>query len=134
MSEMMTELAETLRAELGDSLRGVFYGDFKTREYTVVYAHEETLDQYTAEQTEQIVDDIALEQVGTARQEALFDPIGSLRFTVRYFEDGTNVMAWNVQDIPSVYIGLDGDAQNVPIVLEQLRTLAERSTDSEDAD
>lgn len=134
MSEMMTQLADALRAGIGDSLRGVFYGDFKTREYTIAYAHEETLDQYTAEQTEQIVDDIALEQVGKARQEALFEPVGSLRFTVRYFDDGINVMAWGVEDVPTVYIGLDGDAKNVPIVLEQLRALAGADRTSEESE
>jgi hypothetical protein len=124
MAARMDEVAETLRTEIGASLRGVFYGDFKTREYTVAYANESVLTEYSPDETEQIVDDIALEQVGTARQETLFEPIGSLRFTVRYFEDGINLMAWGFEDVPTVYIGLDEDVRNVPVVIERLRALS----------
>ncbi|SDM73761.1 hypothetical protein SAMN04487949_2447 [Halogranum gelatinilyticum] len=125
MASKIDELATTLRDEVGDELRTVFYGDFKTREYQVVYADEEILSQYSPEDTKQIVDDISLEQVGASRQESLFEPIGSLEFTVRYFEDGINVMAWGFDDIPTIYIGLGDDEATVPRVIEIVRSLSD---------
>jgi hypothetical protein len=125
MANKMDELVTTLRDEVGDELRTVFYGDFKTREYNIVYAEEAVLSQYSAEDTEQIVDDISLEQVGASQQESLFEPIGSLEFTVRYFEDGINVMAWGFHGIPTIYIGLGSDEETVPTVIEAVRRLSD---------
>lgn len=127
MPNKIDELATVLREELGDDLRGVFYGNFKTREYQVVYADEQTLAQYPPGETEQIVDDIALEQVGTPRQEALFEPIGSLEFTVRHFEDGINVMAWGFDGVPTIYVGLGSDERTVPTVIQEIRSLSTTS-------
>ncbi|SFR61859.1 hypothetical protein [Halogeometricum limi] len=121
--EGLDYFVESLETEVGEGLRGVFYGDFETRSYQVAYANPTVLDDYSSNDVEDIVDDIALEQLTARQQEKLYEPLGELEVTVRVFEGGINVMGWGTTEIPTVYVGLDGDTANIRPATRLLRAL-----------
>ncbi|KTG08962.1 hypothetical protein AUR64_14230 [Haloprofundus marisrubri] len=126
-SDQYSVLLTALQDETGDSLRTVAYGNFESREYNLLYADAETIQQYSAADIDAIVDDLALEQLAAERQTELYEPIGDLELTIRVFEEGINVLARGSETTPMLFVGLDGDERNLLPTISILRTfLGER--------
>lgn len=126
MDDRIESLVDRLESRVEDGLRGVFYGDFRERDYTIAYASEEALDGYEPGHVDDVVDDVVLDVLSAERKEELHDPVGPLRSTVEVYEDGVNVVVLGYEDAPTVFVGLDGDVSNVTPVLAAVdETLAE---------
>ncbi|KTG11487.1 hypothetical protein AUR64_04340 [Haloprofundus marisrubri] len=119
-SEKPQLLVEALKQALGESLRTVAYGDFRQREYNILYADPATFEQYSPEDIEEIADDVKLEEMAAKRQSDLYDPLGDLEMTIRVFGDGINVIARATGEGSTIYIGIDGEKANLFPVMELL--------------
>lgn len=113
----MTRLVDRLREAAGESLNGVFFGDFREREYEIAYASEEALDGYEPGHVDDVVDDVVLDVLGAERKQTLHEPLGTLRTTVEVYEDGVNVVVFGYEDAPTIFVGMDGDYSRVSPVL-----------------
>ncbi|UPV99749.1 hypothetical protein M0R88_14665 [Halorussus gelatinilyticus] len=117
MDSEIERLVAALQDAVGDGLRGVFYGEFRERDYAVAYASEAALDGYSADQIGDVVDDVALEKLHSDRKSELHEPLGEYTASVEVFEDGVNVVVLEY-DVPTVFVEMDGDVTNVSPALE----------------
>ncbi|MFC3476760.1 hypothetical protein [Halobacterium litoreum] len=118
MDDRIEALVDRLESRAGDGLRGVFYGDFRERDYTIAYASEDALDGYEPGHVDDVVDEVVLDVLSADRKETLHDPVGPLRCTVEVYDDGVNVVVLGYEAAPTVFVGLDGDVSNVSPVLD----------------
>lgn len=121
MSETRAHV-ERLHEDLGDALRGVVLADIRDREFDVLYMREDVWDMYEEETQRDIFEDAVFEALGRQRQEDLFEPLGDLRSTVRVFDYGINVMAWEGRD--GVFVGLGPDEDAIPPAVRTAEVLA----------
>jgi len=120
MDDDMERLVARLREAAGESLNGVFHGDFREREYDIAYASEAALDDYDPGHVDDVVDDVVLDVLGAERKQALHEPLGTLRTTVDVYENGVNVVVFGYEDAPTIFVGMDGDVSRVSPVLEAI--------------
>ena len=125
MDSKIDQLVVALRERVGDGLRGVFYGEFREREYSVAYASETVLDDYSTDQIDSIVDDVAFENLHRDRKADLHEPLGRYTTSVEVFDDGINVVVLGDDDLPTVFVGMDGDVSNVTPALETVEDVLE---------
>ncbi|UPV73699.1 hypothetical protein M0R89_14270 [Halorussus limi] len=125
MDSKIERLVSSLRERIGDGLRGVFYGDFREREYSVAYASEDATEGYSADQIRDVVDDVAFEQLHSDRKNDLHEPLGRYTASVEVFEDGINLIFIETEDAPTIFVGMDGDVANVTPALETARDCLE---------
>src|SRR6056297_994390 len=121
MDSELGELVDALEDSVGKSLRGVFYGDFRHREYSVAYASESVTAGYSPDQIDEIVDDVVFEKLYSDRKDDLHDPLGNYTASVEVFEEGINVILLGYDDLPTVFVGMDGDVANLTPALETVR-------------
>lgn len=126
MSSQIDALVETLEANVGDGLRGVFYGDFRNREYSVAYAAEGALDGYTVGEVDEIIEDVSFEKMDTDRRNDLHEPLGKYTATVEVFDDGINLVVVGYDDAPTIFVGMTGDVGNVTPALEAVEEVLEQ--------
>ncbi len=125
MDSELEKLVDALEDSVGDGLRGVFYGDFRHREYSVAYASESVTDGYSPEQIDEIVDDVVFEKLHSDRKNDLHEPIGDYTASVEVFEEGINVILLGYDDVPTIFVGMDGDVANLTPALEAVRDVLE---------
>jgi len=121
MDDRIEAFVDLLELRAGDGLRGVFYGNFRERDYAVAYASEDALDGYEPGHVDEVVDEVVLDVLSADRKAELHDPVGPLRCTVEVYEDGVNVVVLGYEDAPTIFVGLDGDVSNVTPVLEAVQ-------------
>ncbi|WP_135851246.1 hypothetical protein [Halorussus salinus] len=125
MDSELEKLVDALESSVGDSLRGVFYGDFRHREYSIAYASESATDDYSADQIGEIVDDVVFEKLHSGRKDDLHEPLGDYTASVEVFEEGVNVILLGYDDVPTIFVGMDGDVANLTPALEAVRDVLE---------
>ena len=79
------ELVATLQDRAGDALRVI--GHHGAESWTIDFMREDVVDNYETDAVDEIAGDLVLSEMETVRQEDLYE-LGSLRATVRLFEDG----------------------------------------------
>ncbi|WP_128478172.1 hypothetical protein [Halorussus pelagicus] len=125
MDSKIDRLVVALRERVGDGLRGVFYGKFREREYSVAYTSEEALDDYSAEQIDDIIDDVAFKNLHSDRKADLHEPLGRYTTSVEVFDDGINLVVLGYDGLPTVFVGMDSDVSNVTPALEAVESVLE---------
>lgn len=121
MDTELQRLVDALRDSVGDGLRGVFYGEFRQQEFSVAYASEEATEGYSADQIGEIVDDVVFEKLHSGRKDDLHEPLGDYTASVEVFEEGINLILLGYDDVPTVFVGMDGDVSNLTPALETVR-------------
>src|SRR6056297_936797 len=121
MDSELEELVAALEDSVGGGLRGVFYGDFRHREYSIAYASESVTDDYSADQIVEIVEDVVFEKLHSDRKDDLHEPLGDYTASVEVFEEGVNVILLGYDDVPTIFVGMDGDVANLTPALETVR-------------
>ncbi|WP_232688344.1 DUF7522 family protein [Halobacterium zhouii] len=79
------ELVDALQEHVGDKLRVV--GRHDADSWAVSFMRDDVQANYRSDEVDEIAGDLALSEMGATRQEDLYE-LGSLRATVRLFEDG----------------------------------------------
>lgn len=118
MAPQIDALVATLEDRVGDGLRGVFYGNFQDREYSVAYAAEDALSGYTIGEVNEIIEDVSFEKLDSDRRNDLHEPLGQYTATVAVFDDGINLVVVGYDDAPTIFVGMNGDVTNVTPALE----------------
>ena len=96
-------LAQFVENHLGEQLRSIVWYD--QGDFEILYGREDVMDEYTSEEVDDVVDELALEARETAIKESLYTH-GSLACTVRCFEGGIE-MHFIVGEGEGVAVGLD---------------------------
>jgi hypothetical protein len=113
-----------LRSELGGALRTVAAGDLDGGDYDVLYMRPDVADEYSTETQDRIFEDLVFEYIGSPAREDDFEPLGSLEFTIRSFENGHVVACWG--DDILLYVSLDPSSHFVPPAMRLLEKQLER--------
>jgi hypothetical protein len=113
------DLRNALRTELGEGLRAAAIGRITDREYDILYMREDIDEKYTEEMREEVFDEIVLESITEDHQKNLFPTLGGLQHTIRVFESGINLVAW--QDDEAIFVGLDHDESLIGPAIEVCR-------------
>ncbi|WP_276301124.1 hypothetical protein [Halorussus lipolyticus] len=121
MSSQIDALVAALEERVGDGLRGVFYGDFREREYSVAYADDGALEGYSVEEVGKVIEDVSFEKLHSDRRSDLHEPLGRYTATVEVFDDGINLVVVGYDDAPTIFVGIEGDVANVTPALEAMR-------------
>lgn len=124
---MRTELdgfVDDVRQELDDDqLLGVFWGNFKERDYSVIYLHPGVREELSAGTAVDFVQTLAEEQLPTHEHRELEHTVGELDLSIRMFEEVTEVLAWNTERQVGVFVALMPSAENLEPTVEALREL-----------
>jgi hypothetical protein len=100
------QLVTFLRDRVGENLRSVVYYDGE--EYDVAYLQEDVREQYSADEMEEVVEDLGFEALTKPMQEELYVH-GSLNCTVKCFEDAIE-MNFPFSEREGVAVSLSGEA------------------------
>ncbi|WP_435154372.1 hypothetical protein [Haladaptatus sp. DFWS20] len=121
MRAQVETLVTELRDELGDSLHGVFYGDFVETNYSVTYLHDDVRDQFSSAEIRKILDTITEEQIDLHDHDELAHLVGDVEITIRLFEHSAHVLAWNPRENEGVFVGLAPDPMTFGPTVEAFR-------------
>lgn len=123
MRDQVDTLVRTLRDELGEDLRGVFWGNFAAENYTAAYIQDDVRDEYDSATTAEMVNVLVDEQLRTHGFDDLSHLLGDLDVTVRIFEESTQLMAWDPHSERGVFVALTADEEHIPPAIRALRAL-----------
>jgi hypothetical protein len=102
------QLLDRLQDLCGDSIRAV--ATYDRDGYTVHYATEEIIREYSEEDIDVIYDDVILEDVEQPLQEQLFDDMGTVEGKIKIFQDGTVAHFWPTEQKEGVFISFTANA------------------------
>ncbi|MFW5930003.1 MAG: hypothetical protein ACOCT0_06270 [Halobacteriota archaeon] len=108
-----------------ETLRTVAVGDTESQEYELLFMREDIGRLYPEETRDEIFRDALLERIAERKQEELFDPLGSIEFTVRVFEGGINLLVWGDGD--AMFVGLGPEEDAIPVVTDICRDFVDGS-------
>jgi hypothetical protein len=123
MREQVDTLVRNLREELGDDLRGVFWGNFAIENYTVAYIHEDVRAEYDSATVADMVNVLVDEQLRSHGFDELSHLLGEMEVTVRVFEQSTQLMAWDPHAERGVFVAVTADEEDIPPTIRALREL-----------
>lgn len=103
-----------LQSELGDDLRGVFWGNFPQRDYAKAYLPPEADDvdpTIIIELIEYLVDEqLPAENPSHSLSDELSTALGDFQLSVRIFTNRALCLAWNHNDSIGIFVGTTVDA------------------------
>lgn len=114
MAEPENGLTEALGDEVGADLRTI--GRFTPEEYDIVYQRDDVAARYTAEEIDEIHREQVFEWLNRPYIEELFDSVGELDCTTRWFDDIVVFLVLPDGDERALFVsvdrtdGLDADA------------------------
>ncbi|MFP4632039.1 MAG: hypothetical protein ACLFMT_01210 [Halobacteriales archaeon] len=108
-----------------ETLRTVAVGDTESQEYELLFMREDIGRLYPEETRDEIFRDALLERIAERKQEELFDPLGSIEFTVRVFEGGINLLVWGEED--AMFVGFGPEEADIPLVTDICRDFVDGS-------
>lgn len=114
-----SDLRDALQTELGEGLRAVAIGRITDREYDVLYMREDIDEKYTEEMRQEVFEEVILESIAEDHQKNLFPTLGGLQYTIRVFEGGINLLAW--QDEEAIFVGMDHEENLICPAIEVCR-------------
>ncbi|MFC4552755.1 MULTISPECIES: hypothetical protein [Halorussus] len=109
MREQVDSLVDELRAELGEDLHGVFYGNLPAHDYTLAYLHDDVHEGYSPNEILDLVDTVVGEQLAAHDHDELTHLLGEVQVTVRAFERAAHVVAWDADEEMGVFVGVAPD-------------------------
>ncbi|MDY6817700.1 MAG: hypothetical protein SVG88_03485 [Halobacteriales archaeon] len=123
MSPLEEGILDIVNEEVGDALRVVAIGTVtdEGRSYSIPYAREDVISEYTESDREAILNDLILEAFHTDKQERLYQA-GDLQGTIRVFEE-TAVLLFLAQAEPNpkgVLVSVE------PVAFDRLPAILER--------
>ena len=123
MRDQVDTLVRNLREELGEDLRGVFWGNFAIETYTVAYIHEDVRAEYDSATVADMVNVLVDEQLRSHGFDELSHLLGEMEVTVRVFEQSTQLMAWDPHTERGVFVAVTADEEDIPPTIRALREL-----------
>lgn len=117
MRNQADAIVEELRADLGDDLHGVFYGDFRNQNYTVAYLHDEVRDEFEPGEIIDLVSAVVDEQLEIHDHDDLNHMLGDVRVTMRAFENSAHVLVWDHREETGLMVGIANDADAIGTTL-----------------
>lgn len=123
MRDQVDTLVRNLREELGEDLRGVFWGNFAIENYTVAYLHEDVRAEYDSATVAEMVNVLVDEQLRSHGFDELSHLLGEMEVTVRVFEQSTQLMAWDPHTERGVFVAVTADEEDIPPSIRALREL-----------
>ena len=117
MRKKADALVDALRDDLGEGLHGVFYGNFRERDYTVAYLHEDVRKEFEPGKITDLVSVIVDEQLDIHDHGDLSHMLGDVRVTVRAFENAAHVLLWDSREDTGLMVGVTPDAATVGTAL-----------------
>lgn len=123
MRDQVNTLVDTLRDELAEDLRGVFWGNFAAENYIVAYIQDDVRAEYDSGTIADMVNVLVDEQLRTHGFDELSHLLGELQVTVRAFEESTQLMAWDPLSERGVFVSITAAEDGIPPVIRALREL-----------
>ncbi|WP_158057482.1 hypothetical protein [Halorussus halophilus] len=125
MRNQADAIVDELDDDLGDDLHGVFYGDFRNRNYTVAHLHDEVQDEFEPSEIMDLVSAVVNEQLEIHDHDDLTHMLGDVRVTVRAFENSAHILVWDSREETGLMVGTSHDAATIGTTLAAVESTVE---------